>query len=126
MRAVIILLLLMASLFNVTYQPVMDQVNEAKDMYLQNTVQTALQEAAVKGYFTPVDLSTLQSDVANGLGYPVSEVFVQGTTLLTPRGEPLSLKISIPTQLTFLNLGGGDNHMELTAQATAMSEALTP
>jgi hypothetical protein len=123
-RSVIIFILLLPLFFYFAYQPLMDQVNEARGMMLESEVHVALEQGKIKGYFTTADLQNIQNTVATALGYPPSWVSVQGTTTPQTRGNLISLRISVPTQLTFLNLTHANNTLQLSRSGTAMSEAL--
>jgi hypothetical protein len=86
-------------------------------------VYTALSEAKIKGDFTSSDLENIQNTVAQTLGYPASEVSVSGTTVLTLYGSPMSLTITIPSQISLFS-DGSSNAVMLTATETVDSEAL--
>ncbi|SFV03713.1 hypothetical protein [Alicyclobacillus macrosporangiidus] len=124
MRSVIVFILLLPMFFYFAYQPLMDQLNEARGMLLETEVHVALEQAKIKGYFTEADLENIQNTVAQHLGYPPSWVYVQGTTTPQTRGSLITLSISVPTKLTFLHLTPDSNTITLSRSATAMSEAL--
>ncbi|MCF8568144.1 hypothetical protein LLE49_25805 [Alicyclobacillus tolerans] len=124
MRSILIMILLLPFFFNFSYQPDMDQVNEARSLYLENVVHTSLAYAQIKGYFSSTDIQSLQNQVANALGYPAGDVTVTATETLQTRGEPITLTISIPTRLAFFNLVPATNHATITRSETAASEAI--
>jgi peptidoglycan hydrolase-like protein with peptidoglycan-binding domain len=109
-----------------TWQPVQTEVNNAKIVHVDAIVHTALSEAKIKGYFSPEDLQTIQQTVAEDLGYPEGAVSVQGTQTPQTRGQPVSLTVTIPLRLQFLNIYGANNTQMYTHTETQMSEALTP
>lgn len=124
MRNIIIMILLLPFFFNFSYQPEMDQVNEARSLYLENVVHTSLAYAQIKGYFSTTDIQSLQNQIANALGYPVSEVNISATETPQTRGTPITLTVSIPTRIAFFNLVPTTNHATITRSETASSEAI--
>ncbi|MFD1674147.1 hypothetical protein [Alicyclobacillus fodiniaquatilis] len=124
MRSVIIMILLLPLFYYFGYQPDMDQVNEARSLYLENVVHTALTQAQIKGYFSTTDLQTIQDNVASALGYPTNEVYINGTTTQQTRGVQITLTLSIPTQIAFFNMSPATNHATITRSESATSEAI--
>ncbi|WP_436664454.1 hypothetical protein ACOALA_20705 (plasmid) [Alicyclobacillus acidoterrestris] len=124
MRDVIVVVLLYFGLISWNYQPYMDEINGVREQYLQTVVNTALSEAKIKGYFTSSDLTTIQSDVAQHLGYPSGDVEVTGTTTPMSRGEELDLSVSIPSQISLFTLAPSTNQVTLRATGSADSEAI--
>lgn len=107
-----------------SYQPIKSDVVNAKAEFIQNEVQTAIQQAKIKGYFSGADLQSIQLDVANHLGYPTSDVAVSGTTTPQTRGQEIALHITIPTTLNFMHFSWINDEMDITRGATAESELL--
>ncbi|WP_258112154.1 hypothetical protein [Alicyclobacillus sp. SP_1] len=123
LRNILIVVLLSLVVLAWSYQPYMDMINGMREEYLQSAVYTALSEAKIKGDFTSSDLENIQNTVAQTLGYPASEVSVSGTTVLALYGSPMSLTITIPSQISLFS-GGSSNAVMLTATETVDSEAL--
>jgi predicted metal-binding membrane protein len=123
LRNILIVVLLSLVVLAWSYQPYMDMINGMREEYLQSAVYTALSEAKIKGDFTSSDLENIQNTVAQTLGYPASEVSVSGTTVLTLYGSPMSLTITIPSQISLFS-DGSSNAVMLTATETVDSEAL--
>ncbi|EJY57290.1 hypothetical protein URH17368_0013 [Alicyclobacillus hesperidum URH17-3-68] len=126
MRSAIIFALMFFFILSWNYQPYMDVINGARLEYLQAVAETAISEAKIKGYFSATDLSNIQQAVATHLGYPNSEVQVQGTTLPTTRGNSIDIQISIPTHINLFSMAPASNQATLTAYESADSEALNP
>ncbi len=125
MRDVIVVVLLYFGILVWNYQPYMDIINGARLQYLQTVVYTGLAEGKIQGDFTSSNLLDIQNNVAQTLGYPVSDVVVSGTTTFTLRGQPMELSISVPSSLNLFSLSPSTNKVDLTAQETADSEALS-
>lgn len=126
MRDVIVVILLYFGILSWNYQPYMDVINGARLQYIQSVVNTALSEAKIKGYFSTTDLQTIQSDVADTLGYPAGDVTVTGTTTYTTRGTPIQLAVQIPTTINMFTMSPSTNSAVLRSSQTADSEALNP
>ena len=124
MRDVVIVVLLFFGVLTWNYQPYMDVVNGARDQYLQTVAYTAISEAKIKGYFTDSDLANIQQTVATGIGYPVSDVIVSGTTTPAARGTPIDLNIAIPSTISLFTVSPSTNSVTLAVHETADSEAL--
>ncbi|MFX4303705.1 hypothetical protein ACOJUR_15795 [Alicyclobacillus tolerans] len=124
LRNILIVILLSIIVLSWNYQPYMDMINGVREQYLQSAVYTALSEAKIKGEFTSSDLDTIQSTVADTLGYPPQDVLVQGTTTFTTVGSPMSLTISIPSQISLFS-SNASNALQLTASETVDSEAIS-
>ncbi|GMA65655.1 hypothetical protein NZD89_28015 (plasmid) [Alicyclobacillus fastidiosus] len=124
MRDVIIVVLLYFGLLSWNYQPYMDEINGVREQYLQTVASTAISEAKIKGYFTSSDLSNIQSNVAEHLGFSVGEVTINGTTTPMTRGEELDLSISVPSHINLFSLSPSTNQVTLKATASADSEAI--
>ena len=124
MRDVIVVALLFFGILTWNYQPYMDAINGARLQYLQATVNTALSESKIKGYFSSSDLQTIQDNVATTLGYPTDEVLVSGTTTPTDRGQPIELSVSIPSTINLFTIAPSANGTMLTSSETADSEAI--
>lgn len=124
MRDVIIIVLLFVGILSWNYQPYMDEINGIREQYIQTVATTAISEAKIKGYFTSSDLTTIQSDVANELGYPTSQVVVTGTTTPMNRGQAIQLSISLPSRISLFGPSSSTNQVVLQANVSADSEAL--
>ncbi|QSO50143.1 hypothetical protein [Alicyclobacillus mengziensis] len=110
-------------IFYIVFLPVMATVNNAKSFYVNSQALTAIEQAKIKGYLTTTDLTTIQDQTAQGLGYPTSLVSVSGTTTPQTRGNTLYLTIQVPSELSFVNLNL-PNNITIGASETAASEAL--
>ena len=124
MRDVIVVILLYFGILSWNYQPYMDVVNGARTQYIQAVVNTAISEAKIKGYFSSTDLTTIQTNVSQALGYPTGDVMVTGTTTFMARGTPIQLTVEIPTTISMFTMSPSSNSAVLRASETADSEAL--
>lgn len=124
MRDAIIVALLFFLVMSWNYQPYMDAINGARLQYIQAEANTAIDEGKIKGYFSSSDLQTITQDVSSVLGYPVADVSVSGTQAPQTFGNPVWIKISIPTHLNMFSMASSTNTTTLVGSAVANSEAL--
>ena len=117
-------ILLYFGILSWNYQPYMDVVNGARTQYIQAVVNTAISEAKIKGYFSSTDLTTIQTNISQALGYPTGDVMVTGTTTFMARGTPIQLTVEIPTTISMFTMSPSSNSAVLRASETADSEAL--
>lgn len=124
MTNVLSMMLMGVFYFYFLFQPQMDQINSDRGLLIENVVHSALQQAALKGYFSSTDLQTIQNAVGTDLGYPTSDVQVTGTTTPQTRGNFIELSISVPTSIDLINLNGSNNKTLITRTEYAASDAL--
>lgn len=74
-------------------------------MYLEVIIDQGIEKAAVEGRFTPENIAVMKNDIKASLHFVEDQIVFEGTEVLTPRGQYIWGKISVPEQqLSFLPL----------------------
>lgn len=124
MKQVISFLMVLPFLVYFTYQPMFNHVAHLEHMYLEVVIDQGIEKASVEGRFTAEIISEMKRNIRDNLNFADDEIVFEGTQAVTPRGQYIWGKISVPDQqLSFLpGLFGGNSRQKFYGYAQQMSE----
>lgn len=124
MKQVISFLMILPFFIYFIFQPIFNHILHLEKMYLEVVIDQGIEKAAVEGRFTDGIISEMKQDIKENLHFSETEIIFEGTENLTPRGQYIWGKISLPAQqYSFLPLlFGHTEKLELYGYAKQMSE----
>lgn len=124
MKQLISFLMVLPFLVYFVYQPIFNHIAHLEHMYLEIIIDQGIEKAAVEGRFTPEIITEMKQDIMDNLHFSDDEILFEGTQSLTPRGQYIKGKVSVPEQqLSFLpGLFGNNTRHKFYGYAQQMSE----
>lgn len=124
MKQVISFLLILPFFVYFVYQPIFNHIAHLEQMYLEVVIDQGIEKAAVEGRFTNEIINEMKDALENNLHFAQDQIQFEGTQNLTPRGQYIWGRISLPDQqFSFLPfLFGNSTKLRFYGYAKQMSE----
>lgn len=124
MKQLISFIMVLPFLIYFMYQPIFNHIAHLEHMYLEMVIDQGIEKAAVEGRFTQEIITAMKDDIKDNLNFNDEQISFEGTQSLTPRGQYIWGKISVPDQqFSFLPLlFGNGTRLKFYGYAQQMSE----
>jgi hypothetical protein len=101
MDKILALYLLLPFIFIILYQPILNDIEEARGELSQMAIERGTELAAVKGYYTPEIIEEMYL-IMESVGYECSQVELTVTDTPQLRGSYVTGTIKVPNEYRFL------------------------
>lgn len=124
MKQVISFLMVLPFFVYFVFQPIFNHIIHLETMYLELIIDQGIEKASVEGRFTSSIIAEMKQEIKKNLHFSETEIRFEGTESLTPRGQYIWGKISLPDQqFSFLPfLFGNTEELRFYGYAKQMSE----